>query len=286
MSETYYFLYSKYSVACNQIMPIVKGFSNYINISPIDIDDKQTRSKLAKTVIKTVPAIIVHAPDRIYVLERQELQAFLQRINTLINSQVQQQQQLLAANAGTNLMPTQVQSIAPPPNAAAPVQNEAMSVTASINSRLAPQLITSPAPPPPALTTQVNSGQTSVVANAQMQQQQRATASTNPMEAAAQAEAALQAATQQTQMQQTQMQPFQQMISNDVQIIDDSALMGEGSTFTTDGAYTPEMIGSGSSANRAVGNHDQRSSAMKSQAEQWMKERDEADKQYQQRPMM
>lgn len=150
--DTLYFLFSKYSESSQKLFTYVRDLATHIHILPVQIDDPETRSKVVKTAIKTVPCIIAQTADEVKIYEGQNLLELLKNLANMVqNNQVQaapQEDQGL-----TSLESVPVQSIAPPPNT---IPQD--SFTASVNARLTPQQFNSPPPAQPMLTNQIQQG--------------------------------------------------------------------------------------------------------------------------------
>ena len=152
MSLIYYYFYSKYSQLCGQVANSVKSLAPYLNIIPIDIDNRSVRQKIMTSNIKTVPCMIVQTPNSIEHFEGQQLLQFIQKTIVLI----QQNHRPPPVSQGQTVLypdPNQVQSIANPYQAQPQVGLQTVGDTT--NARLAPPMITSPPPPPPVLSTQI-----------------------------------------------------------------------------------------------------------------------------------
>lgn len=168
-SLIYYYFYSKYSQLCGQVANSVKSLGPYLNIIPIDIDNRAVRQKIMTSNIKTVPCMIVQTPNSIEHFEGQQLLQFIQKTIVLI----QQNNRPPNVSQGQTVLypdPNQVQSIVNPyqPQPQVGIQ----SVGDTTNARLAPPMITSPPPPPPVLSSQI--AQPNAVQQAAILQQQAA----------------------------------------------------------------------------------------------------------------
>ena len=137
MSEVLYFLYSTNSPACQPLLPVMKNISNYITVHPIDIDvDPMIRDKIGYTDIQTVPCLLVHTPDKIMILENQELTQFIKKIIEMIQHNNTPQPQPQPSQQVTSLVnPAEIQQ--PPP----PLDT---SYNANVNSRLGPMEFSGP----------------------------------------------------------------------------------------------------------------------------------------------
>jgi hypothetical protein len=170
-SQLIYFLYSKYSVVCTQMMPTIKSLHPYFNIIPVEIDDPMTRTKVMRANINTVPCVLLQTPSQLMTFEGQKLLDFIQNLVGMV--QARQQPVVTQTTAVTN--PNNlVQSIVDPATIVAPPAAPSLNVVDSMNSRLQPQVISSPPPPSPILTNQIQqSSQTNVIAQASALQQQQ-----------------------------------------------------------------------------------------------------------------
>lgn len=262
MDVPLYFLYSKYSNACKTFLPVIQQLQPHFSITFVNIDHPESRQRLAKTPIKTVPSILVETPSQIMILENKELQDFVQKLFTLVQQQQQQphQQQFQPPP------PNQVSTIVDPSLSVAPQPTADLSFGSSLNSRLQPQQISGPPPPQPIISNQINSNQ-----------QQSASLSGQAM--------ANQHMQQMTNVPPPQQQQQTTMIAGQ-QVLDESIMYQPaavpqqpvGNTFSTEGFYTPDQItGNGASRNDGP---QQKSSQIKSAAELAMRERELADQQF------
>ena len=136
MSEVLYFLYSTNSPACQPLLPVMKKISNYITVHPIDIDlDVSIRKRIETTDIQTVPCLLVHTPDKIMILENEQLDQFIHKLIDMI--QQQQQQSAIPPEA-------QVTSLVNPNELRPPPPPTETSYNANVNSRLNPMEFSGP----------------------------------------------------------------------------------------------------------------------------------------------
>ena len=171
-SLLYYYFFSKYSQQCVQLSNTIKSLQPYMNIIPVDIDNRAVRQKIMTSCIKTVPCMIVQTPTSIEQFEGPQLLQFIQKTIMLI----QQHNQAKSPTAQTVLYPnpTQVQSIVNPYQQQPPVVSQ--SIQDTTNARLAPPMISSPPPAPPILSTQLaqpNAIQQAAILQQQAQLQQQ-----------------------------------------------------------------------------------------------------------------
>ena len=135
MSEVLYFLYSTNSPACQPLLPVMKKISNYITVHPIDIDlDVSIRKRIETTDIQTVPCLLVHTPDKIMILENEQLDQFIHKLIAMIQ---QQQQSAIPPEA-------QVTSLVNPNELRPPPPPTETSYNANVNSRLNPMEFSGP----------------------------------------------------------------------------------------------------------------------------------------------
>jgi hypothetical protein len=185
-SQLIYFLYSKYSVVCTQMMPTIKSLHPYFNIIPIEIDDPVTRTKVMRANIQTVPCVMLQTPSQLMTFEGQKLLDFIQNLVGMVQAR---QQPVVTQTTPISNPGNIVQSIVDPAaHVLPPTATASQNIIDSMNSRLQPPVISSPPPPEPILTNQIQqSSQSNVIAQASaLQQQQHAQQPVLPSEAMSQ----------------------------------------------------------------------------------------------------
>lgn len=275
MSEVLFFLYSKYSPSCSRVMPSMHQLAAHYTIHFVDIDHPQTRQRLRKTDIKTVPCIIVKTPKQLDVVEAPGIPKLLGALNRLVAERNNMSAQMMYQPPPPP-PPPMVSSIIDP-SLVNQQQKQDVSFASSMNSRLQPQQISGPPPPMPAVTNQIvnNQGQPSAIASA----------------AAMANEHHQMMAPQQTQLAAFQdplaaggMPPPQAPSAGGFaggSMIDGGAAVG-GNTFSTDGAYTPDMINGGQSQT-GMRMDTQQPSVVLSKMQQMARERELEEQQYNRR---
>ena len=275
-SDELYFLFSKYSRSCSSLMPKIHQLAASFTVHFVDIDHPQTRQKLMRTDIRTVPCIIVKTDRQLDVVEARGIPKLL----GILQGVAQQRQQAALQYSQQSMMAPPVQqqplvsTIVDPSLATVPhLQKEDLSYGQSLNSRLQPTVVSGPPPPQPAITNQIVSGQTSATTSAQAManQHHQQTLMQQPF-----ADPLI----QQQPQQGFQGQPPQQQ-QGFGSVIDDSVLQQPaGNTFSSSGFYTPDQItGGGSSQIRDA----QQASKVHSEMQRMAREREQADLQYNQR---
>ena len=244
MDSTLYFLFSKFSSQCGGIFDYVKQLSGHLPIVPICIDDSETRNRVMKAHIKTVPAMVAASKESLDVYEGDDFEKLLHKLGTFVQQQAQAQQQAQVqaqqeaqgqSMGQTVLTPQAMSGVAEQSN----MQSTPMNVNASLNARLQPQdFSSSPLPSQPMLTNQINHGQTAQIAHQQMAHQQQSLGM--PPQ----------------QMQAQQMQSQQQMMGGQASSLQSASpsgqmIMLESQTFEkSEGYTTQELTGAVSSGNK------------------------------------
>lgn len=269
-TEVLYYLYSKYSQSCTQLMPTMHRLASNYTIHFIDIDHPQTRMRLRRTDIKSVPCVIVKTDRQLDVVEARGIP---QLVNIL--QHMAQQREAPPPVVPQQPQQTMISSIVDPA-LVAPQAKQDMSYSSSLNSRLQPTVVSGPPPPQPAITTQIvaNQGQPSAIASAHMmanQHHQQTLLSSQPF--------ADPLAMQQQQQQQQQYQPQapqQQPASGfaGATFIDD--VQPKGATFSASGALTPDQITGGSTSQMRM---DPQNNHTVSESQRMAREREMADQQ-------
>jgi hypothetical protein len=299
MNQTLYFLYSKYSLPSSKVYPTIQLFSQYLPIESICIDDPITRSRLNKTIVKTVPSIISQTNTKIQVFEDQDFYTLLQKLGVLYEQEQQRlehqrlehqklETQLLnqtndanVSNVSTisnesNSVTTIASTIATQSNK--PLSTD-LNVTSNINSRLQPQEFSSPPLPQPKLTNQIvqtTNPQANAISQLSLHQQQLLESTpTNPPPMGTPMGVGNTSTTLDIQA------PSSFSGQGELQILDESMLQNtqtnSGLFSNTDG-YTMSQIngGSGGSGSR---DQDRRQSPTKLSATQMQMEREMLDNQ-------
>ena len=244
MDSTLYFLFSKFSSQCGGIFDYVKQLSGHLPIIPICIDDSETRNRVMKAHIKTVPAMVAASKESLDVYEGDDFEKLLHKLGTFVQQQAQAQQQAQVqaqqeaqgqSMGQTVLTPQAMSGVAEQSN----MQSTPMNVNASLNARLQPQdFSSSPLPSQHMLTNQINHGQTAQIAHQQMAHQQQSLGM--PPQ----------------QMQAQQMQSQQQMMGGQASSLQSASpsgqmIMLESQTFEkSEGYTTQELTGAVSSGNK------------------------------------
>ena len=258
MDSTLYFLFSKFSSQCGGIFDYVKQLSGHLPIVPICIDDSETRNRVMKAHIKTVPAMVAASKESLDVYEGDDFEKLLHKLGTFVQQQAQAQQQAQVqaqqeaqgqSMGQTVLTPQAMSGVAEQSN----MQSTPMNVNASLNARLQPQdFSSSPLPSQPMLTNQINHGQTAQIAHQQMAHQQQSLGMP-PQQMQAQQ---MQAQQMQAQQMQSQMPPQQQMMGGQASSLQSASpsgqmIMLESQTFEkSEGYTTQELTGAVSSGNK------------------------------------
>jgi hypothetical protein len=312
MTESLFYLYSKYSRQCAEWHPVVESIAKSMPITFIDIDDAKTRSMLQQTQIKTVPAAIAKTAQKIAIMEGPQFQDFMYRITTMIQ---QSQQAPPLSSEQTNLFPSyapplqspqQPQALQQPPQAPqqavyqqpllapqppvyqppAPVpvamsivnpdtvvpQETAHAFTDSVNTRLQNPQMNITSPTLPEAATSPQSQVAGIVHTTAGGQ----TASQLAQQLARQYEETTKAA-----FDPNVALPAQNGFSNmnGVSVLDDTIFQPRGNTFSTEGAYTMDQINrSSQSGLRGSGLNDDGESRVKSSARMQVQQREEIDR--------